>query len=89
MENKITKTDNRRKIEGVVVGNSMEKTVKVRVDTLEAHPVYKKRVKRKKVYFARTEKELNIGDKVVIEECRPYSKKVRWIVIDKVEEKKK
>ena len=57
MENKTEKKDNRRRIEGVVTGNSMEKTVKVRVDTLEAHPVYKKRVKRKKVYFAHTEEQ--------------------------------
>ncbi len=74
----------RREIEGVVTSNSMEKTVKVRVDTIESHPVYKKRVKRKKVFFAHTEEELNVGDKVVIRESRPYSKKIRWIVIKKV-----
>lgn len=74
----------KREIEGVVVSNSMEKTVKVRVDTLESHPIYKKRVKRKKVYFAHTEEDLEVGDKVVIRESRPYSKKIRWIVLKKV-----
>lgn len=74
----------KREIEGVVVSNSMEKTVKVRVDTLESHPIYKKRVKRKKVYFAYTAEELEVGDKVVIRESRPYSKKIRWIVLKKV-----
>jgi small subunit ribosomal protein S17 len=74
----------KREIEGVVVSNSMEKTVKVRVDTLESHPIYKKRVKRKKVYFAHTAEELEVGDKVVIRESRPYSKKIRWIVLKKV-----
>jgi len=74
----------RREIEGVVVSNSMEKTVKVRVDTVESHPIYEKRVKRKKVYFAHTEEELEIGDKVVIRESKPYSKNVRWIVLKKV-----
>ena len=74
----------KREIEGVVVSNSMEKTVKVRVDTLESQPIYKKRVKRKKVYFAHTEEELKVGDKVVIRESRPYSKKIRWIVLKKV-----
>jgi len=74
----------RREIEGVVTSNSMEKTVKVRVDTIESHPVYKKRIKRKKVFFAHTEEELNVGDKVIIRESRPYSKKIRWIVIKKV-----
>lgn len=74
----------KREIEGVVVSNSMEKTVKVRVDTLESHPIYKKRVKRKKVYFAHTAEELEVGDKVVIRESKPYSKKIRWIVLKKV-----
>lgn len=89
MENKTKKTDNRRRIEGVVTGNSMEKTVKVRVDTLESHPVYKKRIRRKKVYFAHTEQELEIGDKVVIKEASPYSKKKRWVVESKVGEEEK
>lgn len=78
----------KRMIEAVVTGSSMQNTVKVRVDTLESHPVYKKRTKRKKVYFAHTEDELGIGDKVIIRESRPYSKKVRWVVVNKVEEKK-
>lgn len=85
MEEKNKKTGRKREIEGVVVGNKMEKTVKVRVDTLLAHPVYKKVVKRKKVFFAHTENELEVGDKVTIRESKPYSKKVRWVVIDKEE----
>lgn len=83
MEKEIAKTGKRREIEGIVVSNVMEKVVKVQVDRQERHPVYKKVIKRKKVYFARTNEELNIGDKVVIRESRPLSKKVRWIVIRK------
>ncbi len=85
MEKEIKKTGKKREIEGVVTGNKMNKTVKVRVDSVEAHPVYKKIIKRKKVYFAHTEKELNIGDIVTIRESRPYSKKVKWLVINKGE----
>ena len=48
-------TGKKREIEAVVVSNSMEKTVRVQVDRAEAHSVYKKRIKRKKVYFAHTE----------------------------------
>lgn len=80
--------DQKRMIEAVVTGNSMQGTVKVRVDTLESHPVYKKRIKSKKVYFAHTEDELGIGDKVRIRESRPFSKRVRWVVVNKMEEKK-
>ncbi len=82
MEKELKKENRRREIRGVVTGNSMQKTVKVQVDTLESHPIYKKPIKRKKVFFAHTEKELNIGDKVTIRESKPISKKVRWIVID-------
>lgn len=77
----------KREIEAVVTSNSMQKTVKVRVDTLESHPIYKKRIKRKKVYFAHTEEELSVGDKVVIRESRPISKNVKWVVVNKVEGK--
>ena len=77
------KNKNRKKqFEGVVVSNSMQGTVRVRVDTLQSHPVYRKVVNRKKVFFVHTDKELNIGDKVVIRESRPYSKNVKWVVVN-------
>jgi small subunit ribosomal protein S17 len=80
----IEKQKKKREIEAVVIGTGMDKTVKVRVDTVESHAVYKKRIKRKKVYFAHTEEELSIGDKVRIRESRPFSKKIRWVVIKKI-----
>lgn len=79
-------TDNKgkkRELKGVVVSNSMQDTVKVRVDTVHAHPVYRKVVNKKKIFFAHTKQEFNVGDKVVIKESKPYSKNVRWIVINK------
>ena len=85
MEKEINKAKRKIEIKGIVAGNKMLKTVKVQVDSVEAHPVYKKIVKRKKVFFAHTEKELNVGDVVTIRESKPYSKKVRWLVINKGE----
>ncbi len=82
MEERGKKTTKRREINGVVVGNKMDKTVKVRVDTLEAHSIYKKVIDRKKVFFAHTEEELEVGEKVTIRESKPYSKKVRWLVVN-------
>ncbi len=79
-------TDNKgkkRELSGVVVSNSMQDTVKVRVDTAHAHPVYRKVVNKKKIFFAHTKQEFSVGDKVIIKESRPYSKNVRWIVINK------
>jgi len=75
----------KREIKGTVVGDKMQSTVKVRVDTLQAHPVYKKTIKKKKIFFAHTDQELELGDSVTIRESRPYSKKIRWLVIDKEE----
>ncbi len=85
MKDKNNNTGKKREITGTVVGNKMQKTVKVRVDTLQAHPVYKKTIKRKKIFFAHTDQDLEIGDTVTIRESKPYSKKVRWLVIDKEE----
>lgn len=73
----------KRELEGVVVSNKMEKTVRVRVDTTQSHPVYKKVVNKKKIFFAHTEEELNIGDRVTIRESKPFSKNVKWIVVNK------
>ena len=77
------KTGNKRELEGVVVSNSMENTVRVRVDTAQAHPVYRKVVNKKKIFFAHTDKELEVGSRIRIRESRPYSKNVRWIVINR------
>ncbi len=79
----IEKINKKRELEGVVVSSSMQNTVRVRVDTVHAHPVYRKVVNKRKIFFAHTNEELNVGDKVVIRESRPYSKNVRWIVISK------
>ena len=80
MENK--KTSTKKELKGTVVSNKMEKTVRVRVDSVYRHPVYKKVLNKKKIFFAHTEKELEIGDKVTIRECKPYSKNVRFAVIN-------
>lgn len=73
----------KRELKGVVVSNSMTDTVRVRVDTAQTHPVYRKVVNKKKIFFAHTKEELNVGDKVVIRESKPFSKNVRWIVVSK------
>jgi len=71
----------RREKRGVVISNKMEKTVVVRVDRFIAHPVYRKRVKRAKKYYAHHEGEpLEIGQKVKIIESRPLSKMKHWRV---------
>lgn len=81
MENKVIK----RKLEGEVVSDKMEKTVVVKVTTLKAHPKYKKRYKSSKSYKAHDDKnEYKVGDLVVIEACRPLSADKRWRVVKKI-----
>jgi small subunit ribosomal protein S17 len=66
---------------GVVIGNKMKKTVKVVVERQVRHPLYKKVIKKRKIYFAHDEYEkCKIGDVVKIIETRPMSKRKRWRV---------
>jgi len=75
----------KRKLTGIVVSNKMQKTIVVEVERIKEHPKYKRRFKVHKKYKALDEKgEYKIGDKVVIEECRPISKDKKWRVIGKI-----
>lgn len=75
----------KRKLEGAVVSDKMQKTVVVAVTRLKWHPKYKKQYKVTKRFKAHDEKgEYRSGDKVVIEETRPLSKEKRWRVVKKV-----
>ena len=68
---------------GRVVGNKMNKTVVVAVETSKRHPLYKKIIKRTVKYKAHDEKnECGIGDMVRMVETRPLSKEKRWRVAE-------
>lgn len=72
----------RHTLSGKITSNSMDKTVTVLVERRVKHPLYGKYITRSKKYHAHVEdSKLNIGDVVVIEECRPLSKTKNWIVI--------
>ena len=72
----------RRVLQGVVVGDSCDKTVVVRVERRVMHPIYKKFVSRSKKYAAHDEENrYRAGDAVRIEESRPLSKRKHWIVV--------
>lgn len=63
----------------------MQKTVVVKVERIKEHPKYKRRYKIHKKYKAHDEKgKYNVGDRVVIEECRPISKDKKWKVLKKI-----
>jgi small subunit ribosomal protein S17 len=68
---------------GKVVGDKMDKTVIVAVDTPRRHPLYKKTIRRVVKYYAHDEENKSkTGDTVKIEETRPLSKLKRWRVVE-------
>ena len=74
---------NRRVKEGVVISNKMSKTVTVSVTRRIRDSKYGKVVDRSKKYYAHVEnREIEVGQKVRIKECRPLSKLKRWSVTE-------
>ncbi|MBS3735736.1 MAG: 30S ribosomal protein S17 [Candidatus Bipolaricaulota bacterium] len=64
---------------GRVVSAAMDKTITVTVDTQRRHPRYKKYLKQRSKFYAHDEdEEAQEGDRVLISETRPISKKKRW-----------
>ena len=73
----------KRVLQGVVVSDKQDKTVVVKVERRFTHPVMKKTVRRTKNYHAHDEANAaKVGDTVVIEESRPYSKLKTWVLVD-------
>jgi small subunit ribosomal protein S17 len=72
----------KRILQGVVVSDTNDKTVVVRVERRFTHPLYKKTVRRSKKYHAHDEaNSAKSGDKVRIQECVPISKNKRWTLL--------
>jgi small subunit ribosomal protein S17 len=66
---------------GIVASNKMDKTIVIVVEDRYSHPMYNKTLKKTNRFMAHDEKnECAIGDKVIIQEVRPLSRKKRWTV---------
>jgi len=67
---------------GIVTSNKMQKTIVVKVENRYPHPMYSKTLIKTSKYLAHDpSEECNIGDQVLVEECRPLSKKKRWKLV--------
>ena len=77
-----------RTLEGVIVSAKMDKTVIVRRDYLYYVPKFKRYERRHSHIPAHNPPCINAkeGDRVRIAECRPISKTVSFVVIEKLEE---
>ncbi|MDX8376551.1 MAG: 30S ribosomal protein S17 [Mariprofundales bacterium] len=80
-ETAVTKSSNKRVLDGVVVSNKADKTVVVQVERTFLHTRYRKTVRSHKKYYAHdADNTCNIGDLVRISECRPLSRQKRWLL---------
>jgi len=86
MNNAMKKRGSRRELIGTVVSDKMEKTVVVLVGRLVKHQLYQKYVRRRSRFAAHDENnDCRIGDKVLITESRPLSKRKKWRVVKIIE----
>lgn len=85
-----TQTRGRRKVlEGLVVGDKMDKTAVVEVEDRKKHPLYGKVIRSSKKYKAHDEdNQCGVGDRVSIMETRPLSKTKRWRIVEILEKAK-
>jgi len=68
---------------GTVTSTAMQKTVRVAVDRLVKHVLYKKTLRRTSTFLAHDEEgSCKIGDRVRIVETRPLSARKRWRVTE-------
>jgi small subunit ribosomal protein S17 len=71
----------RKQRSGVVVSDRMQKTVVVSVERTVMDPRYKKiRRRRTRVKAHDESSQCHLGDRVLIVECRPFSRDKRWRV---------
>ena len=72
----------RKRREGVVVSDKMDKTIIVKNDRKVKHPLYGKFIRKSKKYFVHDkDNNVKVGQTVLIEETRPMSKNKCWRVL--------
>ena len=85
-----TARPNARKVrEGLVTSTGMDKTAVVTFTVRKPHPRYKKTMQRStRLYVHDETNDLNVGDRVRVQETRPLSKLKRWRMVEIVEKAK-
>lgn len=79
IKKEIKKSIVRKKFDGIVISDKMNKTIVVKVNSVKIHPKYKKRYTISKKYNVHDEKNnFKEGDKIMFTECRPISKNKKW-----------
>jgi len=74
-----------RKLEGTIISDKMHKTRVVAVERLKKHKRYTKYFKVTTRLQAHDENNTyHVGDRVIIEETKPLSRKKRWNIVGPV-----
>ncbi len=89
MAEETTRANARKVRDGLVVSNKMDKTATVESIDRVRHRRYAKTVQRSARLLVHDEdNELNIGDRVRVQETRPLSKNKRWRLVEILERAK-
>jgi len=76
----------KKKLQGVVTSDKMNKSLRVEIPRRYRHPMYGKIVRGRTICYAHDEEnQAHEGDVVEIVECRPRSKIKRWELVRIVE----
>ena len=76
----------RKKRIGIVLSDKMQKTIVVQISSKVPHSLYGKVVGRATKFKVHDEKnQAKIGDRVAIQETRPYSRDKRWRLVEILE----
>ena len=85
-EKQATEQKAERTLTGQVVSNKMDKTVSVSISRVVKHPIYGKYIRRTgKVLVHDEDNACEEGDTVSIAECRPFSKRKSWRLVEIIE----
>lgn len=82
MEQEITQG---KTFEGVVVKSAMKDTCTVQVERYVKHPKYKKYLRHSKKFLVHNPgNTAQVGEKVIIRETRPISRRKRFILVSRI-----
>lgn len=65
----------------------VDKSCTVEVERYRVHPLYKKRLKKKRRYHVSNTQGVKVGQKVSFVDSRPFSKTKRWKILREGEAK--
>jgi small subunit ribosomal protein S17 len=85
----VTRANPRKVREGLVISTQMDKTAVVAAVDRVRHRRYAKTMQRtSKLYVHDEQNDLQIGDRVRVQETRPLSKLKRWRLVEVIERAK-